>query len=182
MTFRSAAGPWNPYPAQGNQQGFCLDNVPLKSIQLIGTMKDPNHPAAPNAPFPPLNKDWTMTLNGRSYSDSTQPSSYGTEIDARHVACDDRSAGTSLRLLAIQGGMTSFYPIHDAANDDMKQTHSVRFADPEPQCEGPAGGGSGDEDACERASLIVLTLDPSDVTGTPFYYRCTNGECEIDVD
>src|ERR1022692_2462016 len=126
--------------------------------------------------------DWTMVVFGRNPKDGSQ-SGNGFKFQAQPQKCDG-SKGTSV-LLTPYGSNGAFYAT-ELGTDDDGVTQKRRFRDTTPDnqsgapgCAGPNIPGTpgvlnGDEDRCERMSLIQFD-EPA--ASKHYQYTCTNGDC-----
>ena len=153
----------------------------------------PGSPTPPPVPFPVIPKgsvaltgnNWQLTILGRNYVPNTTPSQsrYGNGIVITPAASCTGATGASVYVqLALTGKYPGFY------NSDLNEKGTragKRFRDftplgtPGTNCFGPNSNSvppsTGDEDVCERASLVTLNTGG----GTTYSGWCSNGECVI---
>jgi hypothetical protein len=140
----------------------------------------------------PLTGNWTVTILGRDYKpgDSTHQSSSnsGITLQGTNSACKTASSGQKLVALTANPSDSDFYKddlgLHEESNVvTAKRYMNTTSASASTNCSGPnlppGSPGVGNEDSCERASLITVITASS---GSPYSGRCRNGECIITID
>jgi hypothetical protein len=120
----------------------------------------------------------TLTINGRA-GNNDDPDN-GIQLTSQTGGCGNES-GPSIKLSPITSATSTsfFYPDASSVNEDGGKIKAKRFWNQNSKnCVGPnpAATATGDEDTCERASTIALT-----VSGATSTYRCKNGECVIGI-
>jgi hypothetical protein len=143
---------------------------------------------SPKLPTNPLvlTSGWRVTIVGRlpSSSGSSQASTNGITLSAASAPCTSSTGSTWVTLSTIPSTNSSFYPTDPVENEEKPRIRTAkRFMDttkgsggaPSP-CAGPNTNPNGDEDVCERASIVTLTNSSHTYT-----YWCTNGECMVGI-
>lgn len=198
MTLRTK-DTWYPNPPSDMKAPTCT-NADTSYIDLIDVKPVS---ASPSGPIPLTLSDipapWQLVLYGRSPKDGSQ-SKNGIILQSQSGACtgSGSTSTTSVSATLLNSNNTSFYPAGDNANidNDHGATHSVRFWDQTPDtgttaatvgCQGPYPPSvqskvQGDQDVCERISVIQLTLTPPPpAQPTVYTYKCPSGECKVDI-
>jgi len=142
---------------------------------------------APPQPTPiALTGNWSVKIVGRLHNgaDSTQASGNGVIITPVG-SCSGASTEPDYVQLSTASNNSDFYAPDPALKEEPNATAytAKRFMDKTPagtpgtNCQGPSPKASnlGDEDACERASLVTIQT----TSGGPYYGWCSNGECVI---
>ena len=175
-------------------QNYCSNVSDDSEFNSTGLIKYKNNPL-PVEPLA-LTSGWSITLVGRVHnsSGSTLPSANGVTITQSSTACPTATpnATTPILLSPLASGYSAFYgpePSVDEGAASPSVHTGKRFMDTTPDiagasthCSGPNSGAkpspsaTGDEDACERASLVTIN------SGTATYQAwCRNGECDIHI-
>jgi hypothetical protein len=182
---------WKP-----SNNGFCT-GITLTSSTLYfnydGIGAVPTYLPPPPKSFPAANGDipltangWDLKILGRNYVPNTAPTPSHNGSDITWVpSCTGAAAGSTVY---VQLSLTGTYPgFYDSDADGISAVVTgKRFRDltplkkPGTNCFGPnrSSGTAGDEDACERASLVTLTNTAGGTT-TTYSGWCTNGECVV---
>jgi|SRR5580658_214045 hypothetical protein len=156
----------------------------------------PGNPNPTPTPFPPPPKgsdgslaltpnNWTLTILGRNFPVTT-PAQSNNGIDITWVpSCAGASAASVYVQLSLIGAPNATFYGTDI-DGSSAVVSGKRFRDRTPyvsggtNCYGPNTSAAqvGDEDACERASLVTLS-NTVGTTTTTYSGWCTNGECVI---
>jgi hypothetical protein len=172
MTFRLGAH----YDWKSNHSQPCVNLSAFPTtIDLDGVVPVGGAPANPS-PLP--SQDWQIDFFGH-LRDKSAMSPNGIRVAITHKQCDG-SAGMSATFTPENQNSTFYEFDQDNLYDEDGQTRIKRFKDksctskPDP---------AGDEDNCEHIHSIYINKSiTSDPTAKPDYiYRCTNGECKVEI-
>jgi len=160
------------------------NTVPGSSTQLPNAFTP-----VPKGSIPVTAGLWKLTIVGRNFVPSAttpSPSTNGIVITPLTTTCNGLTGASVYVQLSLTGGNNAgFYGTDANLKEDASGTAvtSKRFRDLTPydatgktsNCYGPntSKNPAGDEDVCERASLV--TLDTG--TGATYAGWCTNGAC-----
>jgi hypothetical protein len=180
---------------QSANNGYCSD-IKLTGDTLYFNYEGldivPGNPNPTPTPFNPVHNGsvaltangWDLKIFGRIYNSagSTQASTNGIEITPVGRCNSLTGASVYVQLNLLGAPNATFY------GTDLEGTSAVvtgkRFRDQTPyvsggtNCFGPntSAAQAGDEDACERASLVTLS-NTVGTTTTTYSGWCTKGEC-----
>jgi hypothetical protein len=169
----------------------------LSATEVVNANIPPGDTPITSVSSVPLTRNWTVTIVGRIHippssslpaGNSTLPSPNGIVLRAPvNSECPTSSGKTPVALAVIPGTGSNFYLDDPALHEESNAVTAKRFMDTTPastststNCSGPnsTSNSLGDEDACERASLITVTTS----SGGPYAGSCRNGECIITID
>jgi hypothetical protein len=163
------------------------DKVPGNSVPVSNPF-----PKIPKGSVALTGSSWMLTILGRSYfPNATNPSQSTNGIVIQPVNNCAALTGASVYVqLSLTGTYPAFYgPDANLKEDGSGTATSMRFRDLTPydstgktsNCFGPnnnSGKLAGDEDVCERASLVTLNTNTTPGGGGVTYSGwCTNGAC-----
>jgi hypothetical protein len=171
MTFHTnQAGGW--VLLTSDPSAYCAPIIDYSAVDLTSLhyVPSPVHPTAKYT-WEDIEGGWTIEIRGRDFT-GKNASQNGIKVTSSDTSCDGTSPGQSIILKPInQNSGFYFAPV-----PDEKSKLSVRFQDK--SCANKPTN-SGDEDLCERISIVNLTI--TSISSVPFVFKCPKGECDIGI-